>query len=86
MAQINKDYYEDLTPESLETILKDLKAGRHVKPGPQDGRQASAPLGGPDHAHRSRALRQGGARSDDAPPEVAAEKKPSAKTRKPRQR
>ena len=47
MAQINKDYYEDLTPESLEKILKDLKAGRPVTPGPQNGRQASAPLGGP---------------------------------------
>jgi NADH-quinone oxidoreductase subunit E len=47
MAQINKDYYEDLTPESLESILADLKAGRPVTPGPQNGRQASAPLGGP---------------------------------------
>lgn len=47
VAQINKDYYEDLTPESLETILKALKAGRAVAPGPQNGRQTSAPLGGP---------------------------------------
>ena len=27
--------------------LRDLKAGRPVTPGPQNGRQASAPLGGP---------------------------------------
>ena len=47
MAQINKDYYEDLTPESVTHILAELKAGRHPKPGPQNGRQASAPLGGP---------------------------------------
>jgi NADH-quinone oxidoreductase subunit E len=47
VAQINKDYYEDLTPESLTKILRDLKAGRHAKPGPQNGRHASAPLGGP---------------------------------------
>jgi NADH-quinone oxidoreductase subunit E len=47
MAQINKDYYEDLTPESLTHILAELKAGREPKPGPQNGRQASAPLGGP---------------------------------------
>lgn len=47
MAQINKDYYEDLTPESLEWILANLKAGREVVPGPQNERQASAPLGGP---------------------------------------
>jgi NADH-quinone oxidoreductase subunit E len=47
VAQINNDYYEDLTPQSLTKILRDLKAGRQVKPGPQNGRQASAPLGGP---------------------------------------
>ena len=47
MAQINKDYYEDLAPESMSRILKEMKAGRHVQPGPQDGRQASAPEGGP---------------------------------------
>jgi len=48
MAQINKYYYEDLTPEILEHILDELKAGREVPPGPQDGRQASAPVGGPN--------------------------------------
>ena len=47
MAQINKDYYEDLTPENFARILKDLKAGRPVTPGPQNGRQTSAPEGGP---------------------------------------
>jgi NADH-quinone oxidoreductase subunit E len=47
VAQINKDYYEDLTPESLTHILAQLKAGRQPKAGPQNGRQASAPLGGP---------------------------------------
>jgi NADH-quinone oxidoreductase subunit E len=46
VAQINKDYYEDLTPETLTKILRDLKAGRTPKPGPQNGRQASAPEGG----------------------------------------
>lgn len=48
MAQINKYYYEDLTPESLERILDRLRAGREVTPGPQNGRQASAPSGGPN--------------------------------------
>jgi NADH-quinone oxidoreductase subunit E len=47
VAQINKDYYEDLTPESLEDILEGLAAGRPVAPGPQVERQASAPIGGP---------------------------------------
>jgi NADH-quinone oxidoreductase subunit E len=47
VVQINKYYYEDLTPESLERLLDDLKAGRPITPGPQNGRQASAPEGGP---------------------------------------
>jgi NADH-quinone oxidoreductase subunit E len=47
MAQINYDYYEDLTPESFETILDELAAGRTPKPGPQVDRQFSAPIGGP---------------------------------------
>jgi NADH-quinone oxidoreductase subunit E len=47
VAQINYDYYEDLTPESLNRILDDLAAGKEVKPGPQVERQLSAPVGGP---------------------------------------
>jgi NADH-quinone oxidoreductase subunit E len=47
MAQINSDYYEDLTAESFARILDDLAAGKTVKPGPQIDRQFSAPLGGP---------------------------------------
>jgi NADH-quinone oxidoreductase subunit E len=46
MVQINKDYYEDLTPESFEKILTALREGRKVKPGPQDGRHSSEPFGG----------------------------------------
>jgi NADH-quinone oxidoreductase subunit E len=46
MVQINADYYEDLTPESLARILNDLAAGRTPKPGPQVGRHLSAPVGG----------------------------------------
>ncbi len=47
MAQINYDYYEDLTPASFEKILDDLAAGHAPKPGPQVDRQLSAPVGGP---------------------------------------
>src|SRR5690349_1069415 len=47
MVQINADYYEDLTPDSLTRIINDLSAGRAVKPGPQNDRINSAPLGGP---------------------------------------
>ena len=46
MVQINADYYEDLTPELLARILKDLAAGRTPKPGPQVDRHLSAPVGG----------------------------------------
>jgi NADH-quinone oxidoreductase subunit E len=46
MAQINYDYYEDLTPASFAKILDELAAGRTPKPGPQVDRQLSAPVGG----------------------------------------
>jgi len=47
VAQINVDYYEDLTPATFTKILDDLAAGKEVKPGPQIDRQLSAPVGGP---------------------------------------
>jgi len=47
MVQIFKDTYEDLTSESFEKLIDDIAAGRTVKPGPQNGRQLSAPEGGP---------------------------------------
>jgi NADH-quinone oxidoreductase subunit E len=47
MAQINYDYYEDLTPASFEKVLDGLAAGTSPKPGPQIDRQLSAPIGGP---------------------------------------
>ena len=47
MAQINYDYYEDLTAESFNKILDGLAAGKKVKPGPQIDRQLSAPVDGP---------------------------------------
>jgi NADH-quinone oxidoreductase subunit E len=45
MVQINHDYYEDLTPESLGQVLDDLAAGRPTKPGSQTGRVSSEPAG-----------------------------------------
>jgi NADH-quinone oxidoreductase subunit E len=47
MVQINADYYEDLTPESLTQIINDFSAGRIPRPGPQIDRANSAPVGGP---------------------------------------
>lgn len=46
MAQIGKDYYEDLTTARLGEILDELAAGRVPTPGPQNGRYASEPLAG----------------------------------------
>lgn len=46
MAQIGKDYYEDLTAEKLVEILDRLAAGDVPVPGPQNGRFASEPLSG----------------------------------------
>lgn len=46
MVQINDDYYEDLTPESIKQILNDLAEGRSVKIGSQKGRRTSMALSG----------------------------------------
>lgn len=46
MVQINDDYYEDLTPELMEKMISDLKAGKKMKVGSQVGRACSAPEGG----------------------------------------
>ncbi|WP_127089752.1 NADH-quinone oxidoreductase subunit NuoE [Aquabacter cavernae] len=43
MAQINYDYYEDLTPDNFAKLLDDLRADRPVKTGSQVGRQGSSP-------------------------------------------
>jgi NADH-quinone oxidoreductase subunit E len=46
MVLIGADTYEDLTAESFEKILDALARGEKPAPGPQNGRQFSAPLGG----------------------------------------
>ena len=46
MAQIGKDYYEDLTTERMAEIIDELAAGRVPTPGPQQGRFASEPASG----------------------------------------
>jgi NADH-quinone oxidoreductase subunit E len=47
MVQVNDDFYEDLTPETMTAILETLVRGETPKPGPQVERQFSAPIGGP---------------------------------------
>lgn len=44
MVQINDDYFEDLTEESMVKIIDDLASGKKVKVGSQTGRQCSAPV------------------------------------------
>ncbi|NNK79252.1 MAG: NADH-quinone oxidoreductase subunit NuoE [Litoreibacter sp.] len=46
MAQIGKDYYEDLTAKRLGEIIDELAAGNVPVPGPQNGRYSSEPLKG----------------------------------------
>jgi NADH-quinone oxidoreductase subunit E len=46
MAQIGKDYYEDLDAESFAKLIDDMAAGKVPAPGSQKGRFASEPLGG----------------------------------------
>ena len=46
MAQIGKDYYEDLTAERFTAMLDELARGEVPTPGPQNGRYASEPLSG----------------------------------------
>ena len=45
MAQIGKDYYEDLTAEKLAAMIDAFARGEVPTPGPQNGRFASEPLG-----------------------------------------
>ncbi|TVQ82196.1 MAG: NADH-quinone oxidoreductase subunit NuoE [Micavibrio sp.] len=47
MVQINDDYYEDLTPETMVALLKNLKTGKKVTIGSQTGRMGSCAQEGP---------------------------------------
>ncbi|MGR3486096.1 MAG: NADH-quinone oxidoreductase subunit NuoE [Paracoccaceae bacterium] len=65
MAQIGKDYFEDLTPASLGALLDELSAGRVPRPGSQSGRFASEPSSG------ATTLTDGAERFDDGNASVA---------------
>jgi NADH-quinone oxidoreductase subunit E len=48
MCQVNAEaYFEDLDYDRTRALLTALEQGQPVKPGPQNGRQFSAPEGGP---------------------------------------
>ncbi len=46
MAQIGKDYFEDLTAEGFAKMIDEMAAGQVPVPGPQNGRYAAEPLSG----------------------------------------
>lgn len=46
MIQVNDDFYEDLTPETMNSLLDNLKKGVVPAPGPQNNRQKAAPVTG----------------------------------------
>ncbi len=46
MAQIGKDYYEDLTAERFAEMIDELADGKVPVPGPQNGRYAAEPKSG----------------------------------------
>ena len=46
MAQIGKDYYEDLTADKLRALIARFSKGEVPVPGPQNGRYAAEPLAG----------------------------------------
>src|ERR1043166_7537257 len=46
MLQIGKDFYEDLDGLTTERILEALRRGETPRPGPQNGRHTSEPIGG----------------------------------------
>ena len=53
MLQIGKDFYEDLDGPATEGILEAFRRGETPKPGPQNGRRSSEPIGGPTTLKRA---------------------------------
>ncbi|MEL6661463.1 MAG: NADH-quinone oxidoreductase subunit NuoE [Pseudomonadota bacterium] len=87
MVQINDDYFEDLTPESLAEVIDRLQNGAEVEPGPQTDRVNSEALGGtevltdPSLFDGSRAVQTAGLPNVPAPapePEPVAAAMPPA--------
>jgi len=46
MLQIGSDFYEDIDGPITEKMIADLRAGKSLKPGPQNSRVSSEPEGG----------------------------------------
>ena len=70
MVQINDLYYEDLTAERMAEMIDELRAGKELPAGSQNGRQGSAPIGEPQTLLGGKASK---CKAKDAPGEAAAE-------------
>lgn len=46
VIQVGQHYYEDLDADSTRTLLRNLRNGEAVQPGPQNGRKTSEPIEG----------------------------------------
>ena len=46
MLQVGNDFYEDIDGPITERMIADLRAGKSIKPGPQNNRISSEPEGG----------------------------------------
>ena len=58
MAQIGKDYYENLTADGFAAMLDEMAEGAIPLPGPQNGRFSCEPLGGATSLTQYEANRQ----------------------------
>ena len=58
MAQIGKDYYENLTADGFAAMIDEMAEGTIPLPGPQNGRFSCEPLGGATSLKQYEANRQ----------------------------
>ena len=58
MAQIGKDYYENLTADGFAALIDEMAEGKIPLPGPQNGRFSCEPLGGATSLKQYEANRQ----------------------------
>src|SRR5258708_31180869 len=47
ILQVDDDFYEDMDAEKVKTLIAALRGGKPPQPGSMNGRQTSAPEGGP---------------------------------------
>ena len=80
MVMIWRDTYEDLTAESFNKVLDGFVAGKPPKPGPQNGRQYSAPMGGPTTLKGEMVSKSSGPKKEPALADAEA-KNPGASAR-----